>query len=93
MTTYAVLSYADAAELDADLPLYTEDWAEALEYGEYTCGVWRFEDGAPVQFIGNDGGEPEDQTLQRNWSWVADALNDAYELGVIAGLKEADDAR
>lgn len=31
--------------------------------------------------IGCDGGEPEDQTLRRDWAWVVGALNDAYERG------------
>ncbi len=25
--------------------------------------------------LGRDGGEPEDQTLGRDWAWVLDALN------------------
>lgn len=32
-----------------------------------------------------DGGEPEDQTLGRNWSWVEKAILKAYELGVKDG--------
>jgi hypothetical protein len=35
--------------------------------------------------LGMDGGEPEDQTLYRNWSWVVEALNKAYEDGVDEG--------
>lgn len=29
----------------------------------------------------SDGGEPEDQTLFRNWDWVSGAIQKAYELG------------
>ncbi len=29
--------------------------------------------------VGTDGGEPEDQTLGRDWSWVVDALNDLHK--------------
>jgi hypothetical protein len=29
----------------------------------------------PIRFVGNDGGEPEDQRLFRNWKWVVDELN------------------
>lgn len=32
--------------------------------------------------IGIDGGEPEDQTLARDWRWVAPALNAAYQAGL-----------
>lgn len=34
-----------------------------------------------VAYIGSDGGEPEDQLLCRDYSWVVDALNDAYRKG------------
>ena len=27
------------------------------------------------KIVGFDGGEPEDQTLNRDWSWVVDLLN------------------
>lgn len=43
--------------------------------------VVRCEEGKPVEVVGEDGGEPEDQTLGRNWSWVVPALNAAYARG------------
>ena len=46
-----------------------------------TSIVYRFEDGAPVAVIGTDGGEPEDQSLYRDWRWVPLALQAAYNLG------------
>lgn len=36
-------------------------------------------DDKPVEILGWDGGEPED--LCRDWSWVIDALQGAYEDG------------
>lgn len=33
------------------------------------------------ELIGADGGEPEDQLLVRDWSWVVEALNAAYARG------------
>lgn len=39
--------------------------------------------------VGSDGGEPEDQLLCRDWSWVVDALNDAFEAGVLAAKGSA----
>lgn len=38
-----------------------------------------------LEVIGYDGGEPEDQTLRRDWSWVAPALQRAYNLGKAHG--------
>ena len=48
---------------------------------DYTSILYRFEDGVPVAVIGTDGGEPEDQTLRRDWRWVTFALQAAYDLG------------
>jgi len=31
------------------------------------------------RILGMDGGEPEDQTLGRDWNWVADELNKVAE--------------
>jgi hypothetical protein len=33
-----------------------------------------------------DGGEPEDNTFSRDWSWVAGAIERAYKLGLEDGL-------
>lgn len=35
-----------------------------------------------------DGGEPEDQSFHRNWSWVQGALMQAYRYGVEDGREE-----
>lgn len=35
-----------------------------------------------------DGGEHEDQTLTRDWCWVADALMQAYQYGYLDGTEE-----
>lgn len=41
------------------------------------------------EILGGDGGEPEDQTLYRDWKWVVPALNavDAELRGFVAELK------
>ena len=31
--------------------------------------------GEVIRFINSDGGEPEDQSFLRDWSWVVDELN------------------
>jgi hypothetical protein len=36
---------------------------------------WAIIDSVTGEFIGCDGGEPEDQLLVRDWSWVAPAMN------------------
>ena len=33
-----------------------------------------------------DGGEPEDNRFYRDWSWVADAIEEAYQRGLEDGL-------
>lgn len=35
-------------------------------------------DGKVARIIASDGGEPEDQTLARDFSWVPDILNEYY---------------
>lgn len=58
-----------------------EDWMSGLPCWQ----VWRCEDGVKVEVIGSDGSEPEDNTLLRDYRWVAPALQEAYELGVSHG--------
>jgi hypothetical protein len=67
--------------LDADRDAYEPD----------RRGVFRLADGRPVELLGTDGGEPEDQTLGRDWSWVAGALSDAHTRGVNIGLNQVND--
>lgn len=47
--------------------------------GWYCIGRASFD--ALYRILGCDGGEPEDQTLVRDWAWVAGALQDAYNEG------------
>lgn len=78
---YKVLSFSAAKAVEAPEPPW-ECWEELDDSdGYWSYGVWRFEDYRPVEFIGADGGEPEDQTLVRDWSWVAPALKAAYDRG------------
>lgn len=46
----------------------------------------RDESKTPPVVIGSDGGEPEDQSLVRDWSWVRDALEESYRQGYEDGL-------
>lgn len=63
-----------AEELVVDLRPFS-DWNMP------STGVFRLVDGVPVELLGSDGGEPEDQTLGRRWSWVPGALTMAYDFG------------
>jgi hypothetical protein len=83
-TTYEVLDAEEAKAKGGDLEAL--DPSEVLTPSDLSwdvpaSGVFRLEDGVPVQLIGWDGGEPEDQTLGRDWSWIAPALQAAYESG------------
>lgn len=44
------------------------------------------EDGTKTE-VGWIGGEPEDNTYYRTYSWIVGALNDAYKLGRQHGAK------
>lgn len=53
-----------------------------------TASIVRYENNLPVEWISNDGGEPEDQSLWRDWDWVANALKAAYLLGKRHSVEE-----
>ena len=67
-------------------PGFHED-SKSTWFEDWDAWVIRFEDDVPVSGIGSDGGEPEDQTLGRDWSWVAPALQSAYEDGLFEGMQ------
>lgn len=50
--------------------------------------VYRLNDDGTKTSVGWIGGEPEDNTYYRSYSWVEDALNDAYNLGVKDGIEK-----
>ena len=56
----------------------------------YRTAIYRFENGVAVEYLGSDGGEPEDQSLSRDWSWVDTALDKAYKLGLEHGKNRCD---
>lgn len=58
-----------------DLPkrLYNPDKIYWLQ--EPFCALVEYDDEEPVRIVGRDGGEPEDQSLVRDWNWVADEMN------------------
>lgn len=62
---FVVLSTDELSEAQrADI--YVPEWADY-------CNA--LVDTKTGEVLGTDGGEPEDQTLTRDWAWVAAALN------------------
>lgn len=68
---------------------------------DYGYALVRF-DGDEATFIAHDGGEPEDQTFGRDWSWVAPLLNEhvaeaarlrAENVALLARAEEAERER
>lgn len=49
------------------------------DYGEVV--IENLPDGTK-RVIGEDGGEPEDQRLSRDWRWVVPSLNKAFQAGM-----------
>lgn len=64
-----------------------EEWGDWYN-NDTTYGLWRFEDGIAVEFIGMDGGEPEDASLSRDYAWIKKALVNAYLLGIKHGNED-----
>ena len=60
---------------------------EEDDWGEDSAIIYRLEaDGSRTE-VGWFGGEPEDNTYYRTYSWVLGALNEAYKLGLKDGAK------
>ena len=71
---YVVMWAKDAVEAGYIDPTYTR-------YDDYFNVLLKTSDNGPPTLVGCDGGEPEDQTLNRDWSWVVTELNDlAHEI-------------
>lgn len=76
-TTYEIIAADDPSlpGLPGAAGLPPPTWSNTV------AAVVRCEEGAPVEVIGTDGGEPEDQLLWRDWAWVAPALAQARREG------------
>lgn len=61
--------------------LETEDEDEDDWDSPYALVFRQNDDGTKTQ-VGRIGGDPEDNSYYRTYSWIVEALNDAYELGV-----------
>lgn len=82
-THYEIMTKADALAAGATIGAIPDlEWMrDADGYDVENSGVFRVVNGFPVELLGTDGGEPEDQSLYRDWSWVASALERAFNLG------------
>lgn len=61
---------------------------------KYSEACWELFDTVEQRVVGTDGGEPEDQLLVRDWSWVAVELNKLHDQATQAhahGWREAID--
>ena len=63
--------------------VWYEDVPEELRYYDvddpwirmFSCLVEYDKNNNPLRIVASDGGEPEDQTFHRNWSWVVKEMN------------------
>ena len=73
--------------------LYVDDLTDdakasaGLEDDDYCFVLVRLSEDFVIEVIGYDGGEPEDQLLVRDWSWVTSALDAAYRRGLSKSKK------
>lgn len=54
-------------------------------YRPYRSALVEFDGETPIRIVGWDGGEPEDQTLTRDWDWVGKEMDSLRN----AALEEA----
>lgn len=80
MKRYVQVSLKDVVE--RQLPEW-ESWDGGYEDDLYWgAAIYRCDDeGNPVEFIACDGGEPEDNSFNRDGGWIVGELNRAAEQG------------
>lgn len=84
---YEIMDHEEATAAGAPAAMVVD--MEPSDWDVGRSGVFRLENGAPVELLGTDGGEPEDQTLGRDWGWVPEALQAAYDRGRADGIRSA----
>jgi len=65
---FRILTVDDAKEAGVE-------GAEEYDGYDLVSLLIEFADDKPVRIVGSDGGSPEDQSLLRDWSWVAAEMN------------------
>jgi hypothetical protein len=83
---YLQKSFKEAKELNWASP-WNSGWESFSEDELFLLhGIWKVEYvDLGYEFVASDGGDPEDQTLSRDWAWVVGALNNAYQEGLKDG--------
>jgi hypothetical protein len=59
---------------------WDDDWEDEDDW-DYRIYLYLQKDDGEYEFIASDGGEPEDNTFRRDWSWVPGELNKALAYG------------
>lgn len=89
---YVQESLAEGKAQGLALPSYVADWDEVFDYSEdpdWEQAIWLIKDDGTSEYISGDGGEPEDNTLNRDWCWIVGELNRAYARGFTVGYNAA----
>lgn len=74
------MKYEYRSALDPDV-LKHQPEAANFDDADFTTALVRVRGGHVIEVIAFDGGEPEDNSFTRDWSWVAGALKNAYDRG------------
>ncbi|MHA1169375.1 MAG: hypothetical protein ACTSRU_16230 [Candidatus Hodarchaeales archaeon] len=74
MVKFKVMSSDEIIE--QKIPNYTLYQDARDSFGSFCWAIVEFDDDDnPLRIVGEDGGEPEDQKLVRDWKWVEEELN------------------
>lgn len=86
-------SFEQAAEEGLNPPDGYGNWEQyrinSWEDPYYTNGIWVIEEDGANTLIAIDGGEPEDNSFNRDGAWIVGALNKAFRDGFISGYNGA----
>ncbi len=63
---------------------YSDEWSNGEKVRDDGC-VMIMKHNDKILYEKSDGGEPEDNSFGRDWSWVAAAIRKAYDLGFADG--------
>lgn len=66
-------------------------WEELQLYPDEACWcLYETDNGKPFRLVATDGGDPEDQTLVRDWRWVPGELNKLFNYAGTLAAELAD---
>lgn len=90
---YIQANFADGQNLNLCPPDNYPNWTEYEEesWGDLyeTNGIWIKNDDGSTELIAQDGGEPEDNSFDRDGCWIVGELNKAFRLGFETGYNNA----